>query len=174
MTAPRRVPTAGYLVWHLSLKWRVAVDRVLSPLGLTHAHYSLLASLYALSRGGARPSQRELADFSGLEVMYVSKLVRALARSGLVRRTDHPEDPRAFQLAPTAQGADLAVEAASVVRQLYDRLLLPTGGWSGRGTRTLMRMLEGLLDQAEAWNESGEAVPAPSRTRTVAKRRRSA
>ena len=173
MTALRRVPTAGYLVWHLSLKWRVAVDRALSPLGLTHTHYSLLASLYALSRYEARPSQRELADFSGLEPMYVSKLVRTLQRDGLVRRTDHPDDPRAFQLAPTAQGAELAVAAAGIVRQLYDRLLLPTGGWSGRGTRTLMRTLDALLDRAEAWNQDTEAA-ALLRGRSVAKRRRPA
>jgi DNA-binding MarR family transcriptional regulator len=31
-------PTPGYLVWRLSMKWRVAVDRALAPLGLTHAH----------------------------------------------------------------------------------------------------------------------------------------
>jgi DNA-binding MarR family transcriptional regulator len=151
--AQRRVPTVGYLIWHLSIKWRVAVDRALSPLGMTHAHYSLLASLYALSRRGARPSQRELAEFGGLEVMYVSKLVRGLERSGLLRRTDHPDDPRAFQLELTAQGADLVVNAATVVRQLYDQLLIPIGGRSSKRTTALMRLLETLLEQAEGLDQ---------------------
>jgi DNA-binding MarR family transcriptional regulator len=162
--AQHRVPTVGYLVWHLSIRWRVAVDRALSPLGMTHAHYALLASLYALSRGGARPSQRELADFGGLEAMYVSKLVRALERSGLVRRTDHPDDPRAFQLELTPQGADLAVNAATVVRQLYDQLLLPIGGRSSKRTAALMRVLETLLEQAEAVDRS-RVTPQPVRKR---------
>ena len=29
--------TPGFLVWRLSMKWRVAVDRAVAPLGLTHA-----------------------------------------------------------------------------------------------------------------------------------------
>ena len=150
--AQPRVPSVGYLVWHLSLRWRVAVDRALSPLGLTHAPYALLASLYALSRGGARPSQRELADFSGLEVMYVSKLVRSLERAGLLRRRDHPGDPRAFQLELTAAGVNLVTEAAVVVRELYDQLLGPIGGRTGKRADGLMRTLETLLDHAQAWN----------------------
>ncbi len=164
--AQRRVPTVGYLIWHLSIKWRVAVDRALSPLGMTHAHYALLASLYGLSRGGAKPSQRELADFGGLEVMYVSKLVRALERSGLLRRTDHPDDPRAFALELTTQGADLVTNAATVVRQLYDQLLIPIGGRSSTRTAALMRTLETLLDQAEALDrpKGTHAPEAPRRT----------
>ena len=38
-------PTPGYLVWRLSMKWRVAMDRAVAPLGLTHAQYVVLASL---------------------------------------------------------------------------------------------------------------------------------
>lgn len=120
---------------------------------MTHAHYALLASLYALSRRGARPSQRELADFGGLEVMYVSKLVRSLERSGLLRRSDHPDDPRAFQLELTGPGADLIVRAAAVVSQLYDQLLIPIGGRSGKRATALMRVLEALLERAEALNQ---------------------
>lgn len=148
--ARRRAPTAGYLLWHLALRWRVAVDRALSPLGITHAHYALLASLHALSRGGSRPSQRELADFSGLEVMYVSKLARALERAGLLRRADHPGDPRAFQLGLTSRGEDLIVQAASVVGRVHGRLLEPIGGRHSARTAALMRELETLLDHAEA------------------------
>ena len=131
--APRRVQTVGYLLWHLSIKWRVAVDRALNRFGLTHAHYLLLASLDEFLRSGAKPSQRELADFAGLEVMYVSKLVRPLERSRLLRRADHPADPRAFQLELTARGADLTGQAAAVMRELFDQLLRPIGGRSVSG-----------------------------------------
>lgn len=150
MTRTRRVPTVGYLVWHLSNKWRVEVDRALSPLGLTHAHYALLASLVGLTRSGVRPSQRELADFSGLEVMYVSRLVRTLERAGLLRRSDHPDDPRAFQLEPTARGEDLAEKAAQTVGRLYDELLRPLGGRTGKPAAALMRVLNRLLDHVES------------------------
>jgi len=148
----RRVPSLGYLVWHLSLKWRVAVERVLSPLGLTHAHYALLASLYALSRDGRAPSQRELADFSGLEAMYVSKLARGLERTGLLKRTDHPDDPRAFQLQLTRRGSDLVVQAAKIVSDLYEELLTPVGGGHSKQAVSLMRTLETLLEHARRFN----------------------
>ena len=151
---PRRVPNVGFLIWHLSIKWRVAVDRALNPLGLTHAHYLLLGSLYEFSRSGAKPSQRELADFAGLEVVYVSKLVRALEHSGLLRRADHPDDPRAFQLELTAPGADLVVHAAAVMRELYDQLLKPIGGRTGKRHVALMQTLETLFDEAEVLNRT--------------------
>jgi hypothetical protein len=67
MTRPTENPTPGYLLWRLTTKMRAAVDRALAPLGLTHAQYSLLASLYGYSFSGAQPSQRELADWTGLD-----------------------------------------------------------------------------------------------------------
>ena len=77
------------------MKWRVAVDRALAPLGLTHAQYVLLASLYGMERAGRRPTQRELADHTGLEALYASKLARALDADGLIRRDRDPADTRA-------------------------------------------------------------------------------
>ena len=62
MSRPTENPTPGYLLWRLATKLRAAVDRELAPLGLTHAQYTLLASLYGFTRGGAQPSQRELAE----------------------------------------------------------------------------------------------------------------
>src|SRR5579862_7413364 len=92
-------PTPGYLVWRLSMKWRVAVDRALAPLGLTHAQYVVLASVSGLERAGRQPSQRELADHTGLEALYVSKLARALDADGLIQRTRDPADTRTVRLA---------------------------------------------------------------------------
>ncbi|MFB7758203.1 MarR family winged helix-turn-helix transcriptional regulator, partial [Streptomyces sp. NPDC056121] len=97
-------PTPGFLVWRLANKWRVAVDRAVAPLGLTHAQYALVASLHGMQRAGERPSQRQLADHTGLEALYVSKLARALESAGLIERTRDPRDPRAVQLALTEQG----------------------------------------------------------------------
>src|SRR6266508_3385094 len=93
-----RAPSIGFLVWHLTLRWRGELDGALAPHGLTGASYAVLASLYALSSSGIQPSQRELADFTGLETMYVSKLARALARAGLLEPEDNPSDTRALRL----------------------------------------------------------------------------
>jgi DNA-binding MarR family transcriptional regulator len=138
-------PTTGYLIWRVSLKWRVAVDRALGPLGLTHAQYSLLSSLYWLSRSGAQPSQRQVADWSGLDPMYTSKLARALERGGLVARTGNPDDPRAVQLALTASGAEVAFRAMAIVRELQEQILAPLGGSRSARSAALREALQALL-----------------------------
>ncbi|MEV5549859.1 MarR family transcriptional regulator [Streptomyces sp. NPDC052309] len=139
-------PTPGFLVWRLSMKWRVAVDRAVAPLGLTHAQYSLVASLYGMRRSGERPSQRRLADHTGLEPLYVSKLARALEAAGLLQRTRDPRDPRAVQLALTEQGEDVTRRAIEVVHGLLEQLLEPLGGLDGPRTRQFTRDLMSLLD----------------------------
>ncbi|MDV9173435.1 MarR family transcriptional regulator [Streptomyces sp. W16] len=138
--------TPGFLVWRLSMKWRVAVDRAVAPLGLTHAQYSLVASLYGMQRSGLRPSQRHLADHTGLEALYVSKLARALESAGLVERTRDPRDPRAVQLALTDEGRDVTRQAIKVVHGLLQQLLAPLGGLDSERTREFSRDLATLLD----------------------------
>ncbi|MFC9914560.1 MarR family winged helix-turn-helix transcriptional regulator [Streptomyces sp. NPDC059862] len=144
--APEGGPTPGFLVWRLSMKWRVAVDRAVAPLGLTHAQYSLVASLYGMQRSGLRPSQRRLADHTGLEPLYVSKLARALETAGLLERTRDPQDPRAVQLALTDQGRDVTRRAISVVQRLLGQLLEPLGGLDSPRAREFTRDLATLLD----------------------------
>jgi DNA-binding MarR family transcriptional regulator len=143
----RSEPTTGFLVWRLSTKWRAAVDRAVAPMGLTHAQYSLLASLAGLASTGARPSQRELAEFSGLDPIYVSKLARALERAGLVRRTGNPADPRAVQLALTEEGAEVVRAAVEAVGALQEELTAPIGGTRGDRNRRFVDTLKTLLGQ---------------------------
>ncbi|SOD67515.1 transcriptional regulator, MarR family [Streptomyces sp. 1222.2] len=138
--------TPGFLVWRLSVKWRVAVDRAVAPLGLTHAQYALVASLYGMHRTGQRPSQRELADHTGLEALYVSKLARALETAGLLERARDPRDPRAVRLALTEQGREVTRRAIEVVQGLLRQLLEPLGGPDSARTHQFTRELTTLLD----------------------------
>ncbi|MFI6647822.1 MarR family winged helix-turn-helix transcriptional regulator [Streptomyces sp. NPDC050529] len=139
-------PTPGFLVWRLSMKWRVAIDRALGPLGLTHAQYSLLGSLLGMQRTGLRPSQRALADHTGLEALYVSKLARSLEAAGLIERAADPADTRAVQLSLTAEGLEVADRAVEIVRRLVDGLLAPLGGLDGPDAEAFTRALTALLD----------------------------
>jgi DNA-binding MarR family transcriptional regulator len=142
-------PTTGFLVWRLSLKWRAAVDRAVAPLGLTHAQYSVLASLYGMSRSGQRPSQRELADHTGMEPIYVSKLVRALESAGLVERAGNPADTRAVQLGLTPSGVETADRAVAVVLALQDEITAPLGGNDSERTVAFRAALQALLTGEE-------------------------
>jgi DNA-binding MarR family transcriptional regulator len=136
---------AGFLVWRLATAWRAAMDRALEPMGLTQAQYAVLAPLYGMSRGGERPSQRELADLTGLDPVYVSKLVRALEGGGFVTRAVSAADSRAVELSLTEQGVATLREAAAVVSDLRERLTGPLGGTGGARTEVLTGMLRELL-----------------------------
>jgi MarR family transcriptional regulator, organic hydroperoxide resistance regulator len=140
-------PTTGYYLWRLATRWRAAVDRALADVGLTHAQYALLASLYGLSRAGRQPSQRQLADVSGLDPMFVSKLARSLERAGLLTRTDNPADPRAFQLTMTPRGTEVIRAAMATVRDLNDTLTRPIGGSAGARNQELIATLRTLLGE---------------------------
>ncbi|GGU62806.1 MarR family winged helix-turn-helix transcriptional regulator [Lentzea flava] len=129
--------SVGHLVWRLAMKWRTAVDRALDPLGLTHAQYVVLASLLALDR----PSQRELADHTGLEALYVSKLARALEASGLISRTRDVVDTRTVRLELTARGRSTVEPAVALVSSLLDRLLEPLGERTDAFSRELTALL---------------------------------
>ncbi|ONH31884.1 hypothetical protein BL253_06975 [Pseudofrankia asymbiotica] len=138
--------TTGFLLWRVTMKFRAGVDRVLADLGLTHAQYSLLASLRGMTGGSdARPSQRELADHTGLEPIFVSKLARALEQAGLLTRATSGRDSRAVELALTPQGVETVGIAVERVQGLHQELLAPIGGPGGANDRHLADTLRTLL-----------------------------
>ncbi|HEX3089352.1 MAG TPA: MarR family winged helix-turn-helix transcriptional regulator [Ilumatobacteraceae bacterium] len=138
-------PTPGALLWRLAMKWQAAVDRAVTPLGLTHAQYSLLGSLRAMTNAGDRPSQRELAEYTGLDAIFVSKLIATLERNGLVTRAKHPMDSRAVELSLTDVGVEAIDKAVVVVRDLQDQLTEPLGGLDSKNTKQFITTMQRLL-----------------------------
>jgi DNA-binding MarR family transcriptional regulator len=112
---------------------------------MTHAQYVLLATLYGLSLADARPNQRELAEATGLEPVYVSRLARALEDGGLISRTQSSADPRAFELSLTARGQVAISAAIAAVRELHDELLAPIGRPNSVQDREFRATLRALL-----------------------------
>lgn len=137
------------------MRWRNEVDRAIVPLGLTHAQYSALASLHSLTERGISPSQKELADYTGLQPIYMSKLVRALETAGYLSRETHRSDSRAVSLALSKTGLSVISEARAIVTALDARLTAPLGGPDGEGTRMLGDAIRALLEQSKP-NEKGE------------------
>lgn len=147
MTKPMQ--TTGSLVWHLALRWRNEVDQAIAHLGITHAQYLALASLHAMIEASTSPTQRELADATGLQAIYISKLIRSLEADGYLTRTQDKADSRALRLDLTDRGRTTIIEARRLVRDLDERLTAPLGGRDGAETEALAQMLRSLINHAD-------------------------
>jgi DNA-binding MarR family transcriptional regulator len=114
----------GFLLWHASLRWQRNMAAALRPLRLTHVQFVLLASTWWLATHGGQPTQRELADHAGTDVMMTSQVVRALQAKRLITREPDKHDPRALRLGLTREGekvAKLALAAVEAADEAYFR-----------------------------------------------------
>ena len=85
------------------------------------------------------------AAYTGLEPIYVSKLVRALEQGGLIVRVPDPADARAVQLTLTDRGKEVIDQAVKIVHDLHGTLTAPLGGPDSAETRALAAALQTLL-----------------------------
>jgi DNA-binding MarR family transcriptional regulator len=109
------VASPGFLLWRATLRWQREIALALQPLGLTHVQFVLLTGVLWFHDQRLRPSQRELADHVGTDVMMTSQVVRVLAAKGLIERTVDDRDARRKVLTATPDGRTLAERAMRVV-----------------------------------------------------------
>ncbi len=104
----------GLTLWRVTNAWQRQIRAALSPHGLTHVQFVLLASLTWMDR--SQPvTQRDLAAHAGTDVMMTSQVLRALENKGLVTREPHPTDGRAFTVTPTPAAIEIANRATRAV-----------------------------------------------------------
>jgi DNA-binding MarR family transcriptional regulator len=130
----------GYMLWHATLRWQRELAAALRPLGLTHAQFHVLCSTWWLQRQGGDPTQKELADHSGLEAMTISKVARGLEQRGLIRRVSDPSDARALRLSLTALGLAKAESAIVTVDELENEFLVARAGDRSKFLGSLRRI----------------------------------
>ena len=106
--------STGLLLWQVTNRWQAAQRAALKPFDLTHVQFVLLASLTWLDADGP-VTQRQLADHAVTDPMMTSQVLRVLEMRGLVERTAHPGDRRAWSLTATAAGVKLANGANAAV-----------------------------------------------------------
>jgi DNA-binding MarR family transcriptional regulator len=87
--APERSP--GFLLWRVTLSWQRRMRAALAPHDLTHVQFVLLASLWWLQEhGGGPPTQAQLAEQAGTDLMTTSQVARKLADRQLLAREADP------------------------------------------------------------------------------------
>jgi len=102
------------------LEWRRKVTEKLDEVGLTYVQFSLLASVSYLNHHGPAPSQAELAEHTGMDVMMTSQVVRTLERDRLVKRITDKNDARVKRVVSTAKGQNVVSAAIEIVNEVND------------------------------------------------------
>lgn len=100
---PRASP--GFRLWHQSMKWQKQLNAVLKPYGLTQPRFSILAAIGWLTRDCHSVTQQDVADFTSMDRMHISQIVRALDRNGFLERVSSSRDGRAVELSLSEFGA---------------------------------------------------------------------
>ncbi|MDQ1714900.1 MAG: hypothetical protein QOC60_845 [Frankiaceae bacterium] len=116
----------GLLLWQVTNSWQAAIRKALKPFGLTHVQFVLLASLTWLNTDGP-VTQRALADHAATDPMMTSQVLRTLEGLGLIDRSAHPGDKRAWALSVTPAGAALANRANAAVEACDDAFFAALG-----------------------------------------------
>jgi DNA-binding MarR family transcriptional regulator len=111
----------------------------LQPFGLTHVQFVLIASLTWLGADGP-VTQKQLADHARTDPMMTSQVVRTLVGRGLLERTPHPGDGRAWSLSVTPDGRVLVNRAIVAVESCDESFF----GGLGSGRATFTRALAAL------------------------------
>ena len=107
--------SAGFLLWQVYHVWHRRITRALKPLQLTHMQFVLLASAGWLTRERQLLNQKQLSEFTGVDVMTVSQVLRALEKKALILRRPHPHDPRSHAISLPASGIRILEKALPIV-----------------------------------------------------------
>jgi DNA-binding MarR family transcriptional regulator len=107
------------LMAHIMNQQLAALSRNLRPLGISAPMSRILTGL----REAGDATITDLAEHSGFERSYVSRLLDQLTATGLAERIADPIDRRQRLIRLTAAGRQLQLQAASIVAQLTRRHL---------------------------------------------------
>lgn len=120
-------------------------QRLFRPHGLTAAQYNVLKVLADHPKG---LSQRELSDLLVVERSNVTGLLDRMEKAGWVRRADHPQDRRVYQVSLTPSGRRLL---AKVQPLYFDVVEQVTRGIASKRMREGTDLLRALADAATRW-----------------------
>ena len=105
----------GLLFWQVSMLWQRKIKKVLHAYDLTHTQFVILAVIEELTEQDKTVTQKNISDFSMIDVMTVSSTVRLLAKKGLISRSQHETDTRANSIINTEMGKSLLSKAVKAV-----------------------------------------------------------
>ena len=132
--------STGLLFIRTYHKWHGLIKNKLRTIDLTHPQFVVLTTLAALLRQQEWVSQTHIAQFSDMDVMTVSQIIRLLVKKGLIMREVHPKDSRANIILLTDMGLQKVNQALPLVESIDQAFF----GKLGNNTETLNQLLIGL------------------------------
>lgn len=109
----------GFLLWQLTNQWQQQQRSALKPLGITHPQFVALAGiLWLCNQNEEGPSQNQVAEFTHIDKMMMSDLVKTLLTKKLIERFRDLTDKRAYALSLTPKGHQLILKAIPLVEKV--------------------------------------------------------
>ena len=112
--------SVGLVFWRVSVLWQRKIKEVLNSVGITNTQFVILATVQELSEHGIVATQKEISDFSSVDVMTVSSVLRLLEKNGYIERKPHPKDTRANIIIITPKGVETIHTAIPLVENVDD------------------------------------------------------
>ncbi len=137
--------STGLIFWQAYTLWQRKIRQALQPYNLTHTQFVILAVIEELSEQEICITQKNISDFSMIDVMTVSSTVRLLEKKGLVSRTPHNTDTRANSISNTSNGKLHLEQAVKSVEMVDNNFFFPNATENADFRCALSK----LLDNAE-------------------------
>ncbi|MDP9579883.1 MarR family winged helix-turn-helix transcriptional regulator [Priestia megaterium] len=113
--------SSGFLLWQVTHAWQRLITKELSKINVTHSQFVLLAACDFLQTKGENVTQKNLADFTKLNIMMISDVVRTIETKGLLERSKNPLDKREILLSITAEGKNKVKQGIPIVEKVDEQ-----------------------------------------------------
>jgi DNA-binding MarR family transcriptional regulator len=108
---------AAFLLWQTANKLEKYINLQLKEFGLNQAEVLHLISLFHLLQTQTEVSQTQLADYTGVTTMSVSKILTKLEKLEYISRAAG-SDPRSKSVIITKSGFELLIKCANTMHEI--------------------------------------------------------
>jgi DNA-binding MarR family transcriptional regulator len=106
--------SSGFMLWRASNLLQRLHNACLKNLDITTTQFSFMTCLVYLTQNGDVTSS-QIVEFTGMDKMLVSDLVKSLEKKKFLLKIPHPEDGRSFFLEATEVGEKTVNQAVRKV-----------------------------------------------------------
>ena len=137
-----RTEGMGFLLWQATSMWQRELRRELEQHDLTHSQYVLLSGIETLSSGKEPVTQVLISNYTRIDPMTTSTVLRTLQKKGLVSRKDSSKDTRAKTIVLTTKGKSSIAKALKTVEEFDEEFFKPIGNKPKKFHKGLVALLK--------------------------------